>query len=53
MSQTPHKRSGMLSTIYNMLPGIDNDYAAKLVYTLEDKKTLEELQQDIADWLRN
>ena len=49
MSQTPHKRSGMLSTIYNMLPGIDNDYAAKLVYTLEDKKTLEELQQDIAD----
>ena len=49
MNQTPHKRSGMLSTIYNMLPGIDNDYAAKLVYTLEDKKTLEELQQDIAD----
>lgn len=49
MDQTPHKRSGMLSTIYNMLPGIDNDYAAKLVYTLEDKKTLEELQQDIAD----
>ena len=49
MNQTPHKRSGMLSTIYNMLPGIDNDYAAKLVYTLEDKKTLEELQQDIAN----
>ena len=38
MSQTETKRSGMLSTIYNMLPGIDNDYAAKLVYTLEDKK---------------
>ncbi len=49
MSQPTNKRSGMLSTIYNMLPGIDNDYAAKLVYTLEDKKTLEELQQDIAD----
>lgn len=49
MNQPPHKRSGMLSTIYNMLPGIDNDYAAKLVYTLEDKKTLEELQQDIAN----
>lgn len=48
-STTQHKRSGMLSTIYNMLPGIDNDYAAKLVYTLEDKKTLAELQQDIAD----
>ncbi len=46
---TQHKRSGMLSTIYNMLPGIDNDYAARLVYTLEDKKTLPELQQDIAD----
>ena len=46
---TQHKRSGMLNTIYTMLPGIDNDYAAKLVYTLEDKKNLEELQQDIAD----
>lgn len=49
MNPTETKRSGMLSTIYNMLPGIDNDYAAKLVYTLEDKKTLEQLQQDIAD----
>ncbi len=49
MSQTETKRSGMLSTIYNMLPGIDNDYAAKLVYTLEDKKTVAQLQQDIAD----
>ncbi len=49
MNQTETKRSGMLSTIYNMLPGIDNDYAAKLVYTLEDKKTLPQLQQDIAD----
>ncbi len=48
-SHIEQKRSGMLSTIYNMLPGIDNDYAAKLVYTLEDKKTLAELQQDIAD----
>lgn len=49
MNQTENKRSGMLSTIYNMLPGIDNDYAAKLVYTLEDKKTVGQLQQDIAD----
>ena len=49
MNQTETKRSGMLSTIYNMLPGIDNDYAAKLVYTLEDKKTIPQLQQDIAD----
>ncbi len=49
MSETESKRSGMLSTIYNMLPGIDNDYAAKLVYTLEDKKTIAQLQQDIAD----
>ena len=49
MNQPQTKRSGMLSTIYNMLPGIDNDYAAKLVYTLEDKKTVAQLQQDIAD----
>lgn len=49
MNQTETKRSGMLSAIYNMLPGIDNDYAAKLVYTLEDKKTVPQLQQDIAD----
>lgn len=49
MNPTENKRSGMLSTIYNMLPGIDNDYAAKLVYTLEDKKTVAQLQQDIAD----
>ena len=49
MNPTETKRSGMLSAIYNMLPGIDNDYAAKLVYTLEDKKTVAQLQQDIAD----
>lgn len=49
MDHISHKRSQLLSTIYNMLPGIDNDYAAKLVYILEDKKSLEELQQDIAD----
>ena len=49
MSDKANKRSGMLGTIYNMLPSIDDDYAAKLVYTLEDKKALTELQQDIAD----
>ncbi len=49
MNPVETKRSGMLSTIYNMLPGIDNDYAAKLVYTLEGKKTISQLQQDIAD----
>ena len=49
MSEKANKRSGMLGTIYNMLPAIDDDYAAKLVYTLEDKKALPELQQDIAD----
>ena len=42
-------RSGMLSTIYKMLPAIDDDYAARLVYTLEDKKTLPQLEQDIAN----
>ncbi len=49
MSDKANKRSGMLGTIYNMLPGIDDDYAAKLVYTLENKKALSELQQDIAN----
>lgn len=49
MSEKANKRSGMLGTIYNMLPGINDDYAAKLVYTLENKKTLAQLQQDIAD----
>lgn len=49
MSEKANKRSGMLGTIYNMLPGIDDDYAAKLVYTLENKKSLPRLQQDIAD----
>lgn len=49
MSEKATKRSGMLGTIYKMLPNIDDDYAAKLVYTLENKKTLPRLQQDIAD----
>lgn len=49
MTQKTQIRSGMLSTIYNMLPAINDDYAAKLVYTLEDKKTVQQLQQDIAD----
>ena len=49
MSEKANKRSGMLGTIYNMLPGIDDDYAAKLVYTLENKKSLSQLQQDIAN----
>ena len=49
MNEKATKRSGMLGTIYNMLPGIDDDYAAKLVYTLENKKTIQQLQQDIAD----
>lgn len=49
MSEKANKRSGMLGTIYCMLPGINDDYAAKLVYTLENKKTLPQLQQDIAD----
>ena len=39
----------MLGSIYKMLPNIDDDYAAKLVYTLENKKTVEKLEQDIAD----
>lgn len=49
MSEKANRRSGMLGTIYNMLPEIDDDYAAKLVYTLENKKTLSQLEQDIAN----
>lgn len=49
MSEKANKRSGMLGTIYSMLPNIDDDYAAKLVYTLENKKSVNQLQQDIAD----
>ena len=49
MNEKATKRSGMLGTIYSMLPGIDDDYAAKLVYTLENKKTVQQLQQNIAD----
>ncbi len=49
MTEKATKRSGMLGTIYKMLPNIDDDYAAKLVYTLENKKSLARLQQDIAD----
>lgn len=49
MTEKTNKRSGMLGTIYKMLPNIDDDYAAKIVYTLENKKTVEQLQQDIAD----
>ena len=49
MTEKSNLRSGMLGTIYNMLPAIDDDYAARLVYTLEDKKSLAQLQQDIAD----
>ncbi len=49
MTEQSTLRSGMLTTIYEMLPAINDDYAAKLVYTLEDKKTLAQLRQDIAD----
>lgn len=49
MTEKATKRSGMLGSIYQMLPEINDDYAAKLVYTLENKKTVEQLQQDIAN----
>ncbi len=42
-------RSTFLTVIYQMLPNIDDDYAAKLVYASENKKTPQQLQQDIAD----
>lgn len=49
MSDKAELRSTMLAAIYQMLPGINDDYAAKLVYTLENKKTVSQLQQEIAD----
>lgn len=49
MTQQPTKRSAWLSTIYSMLPNIDNDYAARLVYAFEQKKTIPQFQQEIAD----
>ena len=49
MTEKSTLRSGMLNTIYNMLPAIDDDYAARLVYTLEDKKSIDQLKQDVAD----
>ncbi len=49
MTEKSILRSGMLNAIYTMLPAIDDDYAARLVYTLEDKKTVAQLQQEIAD----
>ncbi len=49
MTEQSTKRSGMLSAIYQMLPTVNDDYAAKLVYTLENKKTIVQLQQDIAN----
>ena len=49
MTEKATKRNGMLGTIYKMLPNIDDDYAAKIVYTLENKKPVAQLQQDIAD----
>ena len=41
----------MLGMIYNLLPSINDDYAAKVVYTLENKKDVFQLQKDIADIL--
>ena len=49
MTEKTNIRSGMLSMIYQMLPSIDDDYAAKLVYTLENKKSISQLQRDILD----
>jgi len=49
MTEKSTLRSGMLNTIYTMLPAIDDNYAARLVYTLEDKKTIDQLEQEIAD----
>ena len=51
MTNKTSKRGAMLSVIYQMLPNIEDDYAAKLVYTFEGKKELTALQKDIADIL--
>lgn len=47
MTEKTNKRSGMLGMIYKILPNINDDYAAKLVYTLENKKSIFQLQEDI------
>lgn len=47
MTQTKHSRSNMLGSIYQILPEIDSDYAAKLVYESEKKKTLTNLKKDM------
>lgn len=51
MTEKTNKRSGMLGMIYKMLPSINDDYAAKLVYTLENKKSIFQLQDDIENLL--
>ncbi len=47
MTEKAKKRSGMLGSIYQILPDIDDDYAAKLVYLLENKKTLPDFRQEM------
>ena len=49
MTEKATNSNGMLGNIYKMLANIDDDYAAKIVYTLENKKPVAQLQQDIAD----
>ena len=42
-------RGALLTAIYQTLPNIEDDYAAKLVYASENKKTPDRLRQDIAN----
>lgn len=51
MSEKPTKRGAMLSVIYQLLPNIEDDYAAKLVCAFENTKELSALQKDITDLL--
>ncbi len=52
MEQDPTKRSLMLGILYQMLPSVNDDYAAKLVYTLENKKELADFQKELAETVK-
>ena len=49
MTEKSDERNNMLTVVYQMLPHISEEYAQQLVRTLEHKKTIAQLQQDIAN----
>ncbi len=51
MAKTNTQRSDILSSIYRVLPEIDDDYAARLVYRAENKSALKVLQSNMLNLL--